>query len=135
MVENQLRQGKLAGLLIFASSRYCPWCGLVANDQLLPRLRAVELPQVAIVEFDINDAKPLQLDPTHQAARLVIAPKTSPSAWAKTHNVRVVPTVVAVNRQLYPLRPGLVGYNSVDFYSAYLEEQIVASVNYWARPH
>ena len=132
-ISRQLQEGRLAGLLVFASSKHCPWCGLVSNDQLLPRLRTPGLAKIAIVEFDINDATTLTSAGNPHSEGLRLPSNVSPLAWAKAHNIRVVPTITAVNRQLTPLRTPLVGYSSADFYGAYLEEQITEAVNYWAK--
>lgn len=132
-ISSQLQEGRLAGLLVFASSKYCPWCGLVSNDQLLPRLRASGMPKIAIVEFDINDPTPAITASDQHSGGLRLTSNLSPLAWAKAHKIRVVPTVTAVNRQLIPLGPPLIGYSSADFYGAYLEEQITQAVNYWAK--
>lgn len=138
-IAGQIQTGQLRGLLIFASSRYCPWCGLVVSEQLLPRLRAPDLPPIAIVEFNINDSRPLttHLDKTEGGLeppkRRKLSPDLSPSTWAKSHQIRVVPTVTAVDQQLLPLLPPLVGYGSADFYGAYLEEQVRESIRYWAK--
>jgi hypothetical protein len=138
-IAGQVQAGHLQGFLIFASSRYCPWCGLVVSEQLLPRLRARDFPPIAIVEFDINDSQPLatRLENTMGGLgppmRRKLSPDLSPSTWAKSHQIRVVPTVTAVDQQLSPLLPPLVGYGSADFYGAYLEEQVRESIRYWAR--
>lgn len=132
-ISKQLHEGQFKGLLIFASSRYCPWCGLVANDQLLPRLKASGPPKIAIVEFDIDDATPLPKPSGGSLQGLRLPVSLSPRTWAKTHKIRVVPSVAAVDQQLSPLRAPLIGYSSVDFYGAYLEEQINESIRYWAK--
>jgi len=132
-ISKQLHEGQFKGLLIFASSSYCPWCGLVANDQLLPRLKASGLPQIAIVEFDIDDSTPLPNPSGDPSQGLRLPVSLSPRTWAKAHKIRVVPSVTAVNQQLSPLRAPLIGYSSVDFYGAYLEEQITESIRYWAK--
>ena len=129
----QLQEGRLAGLLVFASSKHCPWCGLVSNDQLLPRLRTPGLAKIAIVEFDINDPTPVITASDQHSGGLRLPSNLSPLAWAKAHKIRVVPTVTAVNSQLTPLRTPLIGYSSADFYGAYLEEQITQAVNYLAK--
>jgi hypothetical protein len=132
-ISEQLHKGQIKGLLIFASSRYCPWCGLVSNDQLLPRLNANGLPKIAIVEFDIDDSTPLPTQGDSPSKGLRPTVNMSPLTWAKAHKIRVVPTVTAVDQQLSPLRPPLIGYSSADFYGAYLEEQITKSIRYWVK--
>jgi hypothetical protein len=132
-ISEQLYEGQIKGLLIFASSRYCPWCGLVTNDQLLPRLKASGLPKIAIIEFDIDDSTPLPAPSGVPLKGLRLPVNLSPLSWAKAHKIRVVPTITAVNQQLSPLRAPLIGYSSADFYGAYLEEQITESIRYWVK--
>lgn len=132
-ISEQLYEGQIKGLLIFASSRYCPWCGLVTNDQLLPRLKASGLPKIAVIEFDIDDSTPLPAPSGGPLKGLRLPVNLSPLSWAKAHKIRVVPTITAVNQQLSPLRAPLIGYSSADFYGAYLEEQITESIRYWVK--
>lgn len=132
-ISEQLYEGQIKGLLIFGSSRYCPWCGLVTNDQLLPRLKASGLPKIAIIEFDIDDSTPLPAPSGVPLKGLRLPVNLSPLSWAKAHKIRVVPTITAVNQQLSPLRAPLIGYSSADFYGAYLEEQITESIRYWVK--
>jgi hypothetical protein len=131
-IASQLKEGQIKGFLIFASSKYCPWCGLVLREQLLPRLRARDLPPIAIVEFDINNSRSLAISRDNPTGVFELSANLSPSTWATSHKIRVVPTLTAVDQRLSPLLPALVGYSSADFYGAYLEEQIGESIRYWA---
>ena len=127
--------GQLKGMLVFVSSKHCPWCHAVIKEQLLPRLRSQSLPPIAIVEFDIQDTRSLQSHKSRQgkwdSPDLAWPESLSPASWARRMRIRAVPTIVAVNEKLHPIVEPLIGYNLADFYGSYLEDQVNASVNYW----
>jgi thioredoxin-related protein len=129
--------GQVKGLLIFVSSQHCPWCHAVIKEQLLPRLRSQSLPPISIIEFDIQDTRPLMSHQNKQdtwiSLKLAWPEGLSPASWAKSLRIRAVPTIVAVNEKLQPLVEPLVGYNLADFYGSYLEDQVNASIHYWKK--
>ncbi|MFM1881030.1 MAG: hypothetical protein RLZZ344_1264 [Pseudomonadota bacterium] len=113
---------------IMVSSAHCPWCGLVIQEQLIPRIRAKTGPRLEVVVFDLSDTTPVRLAvPSGPALRL------SPQAWAQAHRYRVAPTLVMVGSAAQPLFGPLVGYSSRDFYGAYLDDQVERAQRYWSQ--
>lgn len=139
---------KNRAVAIMVTAAHCPWCGLVIEEQLIPRIRSRSGPALDVVVFDIADSQTvlvLQPDTRPEAGsteRPRPSPKTpagpapaalrfSPARWAENHGFRVAPTVAMVGRDAEPLFPPLVGYSSRDFYGAYLDDQVVRAHRYW----
>jgi len=53
----QARNLVVAGML---TSHRCPWCVALRKEQLDPRMRASQAPQLMVVEFDVDDTAPIQ---------------------------------------------------------------------------
>lgn len=124
------------------TAAHCPWCALVIEEQLLPRIRSRTGPALDVVVFDIADSQTavvLQPNTPPETGRSApsgpspAALRFTPARWAENHNYRVAPTVVLVDRDAEPLFPPLVGYSSRDFYGAYLDDQVVRAQRYWSQ--
>ncbi|MEN9794112.1 MAG: hypothetical protein RJA17_652 [Pseudomonadota bacterium] len=126
------------GLVVvaMASLPNCPWCDLVLRDQLLPRMRSAGHPKLSTVVLDITDRRPMHrpgLKPPEAGLEWLAQ---SPQQWARQQRIRMAPTVFAMNFAGQPIGEPLVGYSSVDFYGAYLEDRIQLAKAHWARgPH
>lgn len=126
------------GLVVvaMASLPNCPWCDLVLRDQLLPRMRSAGHPTLRTVILDITDRRPMHrpgLKPPEAGLEWLAQ---SPQQWARQQRIRMAPTVFAMNFAGQPIGEPLVGYSSVDFYGAYLEDRIQLAKAHWARgPH
>lgn len=145
---SRAQKEKNRAVAIMVTAAYCPWCGLVIEEQLIPRIRSRSGPALDVVVFDIADSQTvLILQPNTRpeagsTERSGPSPKTSPgpspadlrftpARWAENHGYRVAPTVAMVGKDAEPLFPPLVGYSSRDFYGAYLDDQIVRANRYW----
>lgn len=113
---------------IMVSSAHCPWCGLLINEQLIPRVRSTSGPRLDVVVFDLADTQLVRLTPPGSPVQ-----QFSPQAWAQANRYRVAPTLVMVSNACQPLFPPLVGYSSRDFYGAYLDEQVERAQRYWSQ--
>lgn len=123
------------GLVVvaMASLPNCPWCDLVLRDQLLPRMRSAGHPTLRTVILDITDRQPMHrpgLKPPEAGLEWLAQ---SPQQWARQQRIRMAPTVFAMNFAGQPIGEPLVGYSSVDFYGAYLEDRIQLAKAHWAR--
>ena len=108
--------------LVLVTLEHCPYCKLVIREQIVPRVKEGR-PALRVLEFDLSDTTPIE-------ARGPLS-KVTPMLWAREHRFRLAPTVVAVNASLKPIGEPLLGYSSPDFYSAYLEDLIVAAQAAW----
>jgi hypothetical protein len=132
LVEAAKARGGLV-VMAMASLPNCPWCDLVLRDQLLPRMRSADHPQLRTVILDITDRRPMRrpgLKP-HEAGLEWLA--QSPQQWARQQRIRMAPTVFPIDFAGQPIGEPLVGYSSVDFYGAYLEDRIQLAKAHWAR--
>ncbi|MCO5099641.1 MAG: thioredoxin fold domain-containing protein [Burkholderiaceae bacterium] len=98
----------------------CPWCEVVRRNYLRHLEGAV--PGVRVAEYGITDERPFERtgpsDDTPQSA----------SALAKSLGIRVSPTVAFLDDDNGELAERLVGYNSPDFYGAYLDARIAGAL-------
>lgn len=109
--------------LVLISLEHCPYCKRVIREQLAPRIKK-GTPAIEVLEFDLNDTRPINGLGQQQ--------ETSPSAWARAFDFRLAPTLTAVTPDLTPAGSPLLGYSSPDFYSAYLEDLILAGRSNWS---
>ena len=121
------RRAKDRAVAIMVSSAHCPWCGLLINEQLIPRVRSPSGPRLDVVVFDLADTQPIRLSPPSGPPL-----QFSPQSWAQSHRYRVAPTLIMVGSSVQPLFAPLVGYSSRDFYGAYLDEQAERAQRYWS---
>ncbi|MGA0187713.1 MAG: hypothetical protein ACO3JE_06145 [Burkholderiaceae bacterium] len=120
-------------LIAMASLPNCPWCDVVLKDQLLPRMRSADRPQVRVVLLDITDRRPIRT-PGNRAERPELTwLAQSPQQWARAQGIRMAPTVFPLDLTGQAIGEPLVGYSSVDFYGAYLEDRIQLAKAHWAR--
>ena len=108
--------------IVLVSLDHCPFCRRLIQEQLVPRMKEGS-PTIVVMEFDLSDG--LQTDA--RGTRFL----PSPREWALRYGFRFAPTVTAVDPDLKPVGSPLLGYSSVDFYSAYLEALIVAGRTSW----
>jgi len=98
----------------------CPWCEVVRRNYLRHLEGAV--PGVRVAEYGIGDERPFERtgtgDDTPQNA----------SALAKSLGIRVSPTVAFLDDENRELAERLVGYDSPDFYGAYLDARIAGAL-------
>lgn len=114
-----------AGIAVVAglySSDSCPWCVALKNEQLSPRIKSKQAPNLLIVEFNADSRVTFNFPAQGR--------KTA-KQWAQSQGYRLMPTLVMLNERALPLGDPLVGYSSPDFYAAYLEERIKAAHTYW----
>jgi thioredoxin-related protein len=124
----QAQKSKDRAVAIMVSSAHCPWCGLLINEQLIPRVRSVLGPGLDVVVFDLVDTQIIRLTPPGSSPL-----QFTPQAWAQAHRYRVAPTLVMVGSTCQPLFEPLVGYSSRDFYGAYLDAQVERAQRYWSQ--
>jgi len=120
-------------VVAMASLPNCPWCDLVLKDQLLPRMRSADPPRVRTVILDITDRRPIQAPAIKAATPDLEWLAQSPQQWARQQRIRMAPTVFPIDFAGQPIGEPLVGYSSVDFYGAYLEDRIQLAKAHWAR--
>ncbi|MEY3572438.1 MAG: hypothetical protein RJA77_353 [Pseudomonadota bacterium] len=108
--------------LVLVTLEHCPYCKLLIREQLIPRMKEGH-PQLRVLEFDLSDTTPIE-------TRGPLS-KVNAKLWAREHRFRLAPTLVAVNPDLKPIGDPLLGYSSPDFYSAYLEDLILAAQAAW----
>jgi thioredoxin-related protein len=105
-------------LLVFAAED-CEYCQRLESEVLGPmRLAGVEPGRVILRKVMVEDYQQLRDFQGHTL---------SASSYARRHKVRVTPTIALVNAEGEPLVPNIVGYQSPDFYPAYLEQAIDVS--------
>ena len=125
------------GLVVvaMASLPNCPWCDLVLRDQLLPRMRSDTPPHVRAVVLDITDRRPILGGgaPDNRAPGQLAWLAQSPQQWARRQRIRMAPTVFPIDLLGQAIGEPLIGYSSVDFYGAYLEDRIQLAKAHWAR--
>jgi hypothetical protein len=127
-VLTQAQKARDRAVAIMVSSAHCPWCGLVIQEQLIPRVRSPSGPKLDVVVFDLADTQLIRLSPPGNSPL-----QFSPQAWAQTHGYRLAPTLVMVGSACQPLFAPLVGYSSRDFYGAYLDDQVERAQRYWSQ--
>lgn len=94
----------------------CPYCEIVRRNYL--RHLVGQVPGLRVVEYGLDDDRPFRDPPRHAEA------PRSAAALARSLGVRFAPTVVFLGDDGEELAQRLVGYNSPDFYGAYLEQGI-----------
>lgn len=107
-----LAESRVSGrpIVLMFSSVGCAWCELVRRDHLRYLARDQHRLGVIVVELDLLDRKPFKDGET-------------PAGIAKALGVRFAPTVAFLGPE-GELAERLIGYQSADFYGAYLEDRI-----------
>jgi thioredoxin-related protein len=104
-----------AVLVLFAEAG-CPFCERLRRDYLLPLQRNAEYGRkVAFFEVDVHATKPL---------RDFAGVEVTQAQLARRYGIRIMPTVLLLGPDGRPLAEPLVGYQSSDFYGAYLDQRI-----------
>lgn len=115
---------------VMASTRGCPWCMRLTEEQLLPRMRTADKPVFKAVEVDLNDKR------RHLGGRLVGKEPlvlTSPAEWTQYHGLRFAPTLGLIGPRLELLTKPQIGYTSSDFYGADLDTAIEIAAQAWRK--
>jgi hypothetical protein len=99
--------------IVLVSVEGCGFCKQVRRDHLRHLARAPESSRVMISELDISDRQPF-------------TEGSSPAELAASLGIRLAPTVAFFGPE-GELAERLVGYNSADFYGAYLEDRIATA--------
>jgi len=109
-----------APVLIAFMQRSCPYCRVARRDYLVPlhndpRWRKRVLIREVEVDRNIgmNDFS---------------GGKTTHLAFARSHGVRTVPTLIAFDADGKPVAPPIVGLLTEDFYRLYIEQTIEAGL-------
>lgn len=100
-------------IVLMFSSVGCAWCELVRRDHLRHLARDQQKLGLIVVELDLLDRKPF-------------ADGETPAGIAKAMGVRFAPTVAFLGPE-GELAERLLGYQSADFYGAYLDDRIAAA--------
>lgn len=131
-----LRESARTGRPVVAmfSIHGCPYCLLVRRDHLRHLAREQATRGVFVVELDLNDRKPFSdaaTDdgrPTKQASAVWPATAAvSPAAVADALGIRLAPSITFIGPH-GELAERLVGYQSADFYGAYLDDRIETAI-------
>lgn len=107
-------------LVVLFSIAGCGFCELVRHDHLRYLARDPEASAVLVAELDIFDRRPF-------------TEGSSPAELAASLGIRAAPTVAFFGPD-GELAQRLVGYNSADFYGAYLDRRMAAAITAMARP-
>lgn len=108
-----------APILLVFSAEDCDYCLRLESEVLGPMRKAGEDPARVIVrKVMLEDYKKLRDFQGHTL---------STSSYAHRYRVHVTPTIALVNADGEALVPNIVGYQSPDFYPAYLEQAIDVS--------
>jgi thioredoxin-related protein len=112
--DGRLARRQQLPILLFYSRDACPWCERARREQIQALARETP-PRVIIRQIDID----------HETALTDFAGKTSShGALARNAKVRLAPTLSFVGPDGAPLAAPIVGYQSTDFYGAYIDRAI-----------
>jgi len=110
-------------------------CLLVRRDHLRHLAREQARRGVFVVELELNDRRPFSDASTDEGRSTTRGPgawrsaaaAVSPAALADALGIRLTPTVAFIGPR-GELAERLIGYQSADFYGAYLDERVGASI-------
>jgi len=112
----------------------CPHCLRVRRDHLRHLAREQTTRGVFVVELELNDRRPFSDAATDEGRptnrESAVWPATaavSPAALAAALGIRLAPTVAFIGPH-GELAERLIGYQSADFYGAYLDDRIEAAI-------
>ncbi len=108
-------EGKV--LVVLYGTATCPWCAKVRRNYLAPLARTGA---AVVIEIDLEHAMPLK-DFSGRA--------TDHRTFARSQQVRVMPTVAMYGGSGEALAEPLIGMSSEDFYGAYLEERLAIATS------
>lgn len=107
---------KLPLLLVFRAD-YCDYCRQLEHEHLIPMEKSGKYAaRILIRRFSIDKAETV-IDFQGQTL--------SAEAFATKYQASLTPTVLFLNADGQPVAEPLLGYNSPDYYGAYLEKAIV----------
>lgn len=116
-----MQQSNQVVLVAFVAD-YCGYCRQLEKDQLKPLLKAGHYKDhILIRTVDIAN--------THTLLDFQGKP-SSPSAFATQYHADITPTLVFLDKTGQEVAERLVGYNSPDFYGAYLERSIQQAIKH-----
>lgn len=116
-----MQQANQVVLVAFVAD-YCGYCRQLEKDQLKPLLKAGHYKDhILIRTVDIAN--------THTLLDFQGKP-SSPSAFANQYHADITPTLVFLDKTGQEIAERLVGYNSPDFYGAYLESSIQQAIKH-----
>ncbi|MEK9720810.1 MAG: thioredoxin fold domain-containing protein [Quisquiliibacterium sp.] len=116
-------------IVLLFSLKGCVWCERLRREQLVSLAKQASSRSIQVIEFDLNDTTPFaqtKRSGTGPALPSDLARIGSPRQLATRLKVSLAPTVVFLGPQ-GEIAERLEGYNSPDFYSAYLDERIAAA--------
>lgn len=103
----------------------CPFCETIRREQLHHLAREQADRGVRVVEYGLTDHKPFAgPGPSADPPAAQSASHATPAALAAALGIRLAPTVVFLGPDGSELAERLVGYQSSDFYGAYLDQRI-----------
>lgn len=109
-------------VLVAFVADYCGYCRQLEKDYLKPMLKSGDYEtRILIRTVDIAGTQNL-LDFKGEPV--------SPSDFAKNYQASITPTLVFLGKAGQEIAERLVGYNSPDFYGAYLDSSIEQAIKY-----
>lgn len=112
----------------------CPHCLRVRRDHLRHLAREQATRGVFVVELELNDRRPFSdtaIDEGRSTKRVSAdwpaGAAVSPAALADALGIRLAPTVAFIGPP-GELAERLIGYQSVDFYGAYLDDRVETAI-------
>ena len=119
---SQLMQQSHQPVLVAFVAEYCGYCRQLEKDQLKPLVKKGDYTtRIFIRTVDIADTETLLNFKGEQV---------SPSDFANQYHADITPTLVFLDHTGQEIAERLVGYNSPDFYGAYLESAIEQAINH-----
>ncbi len=115
----QASQTQRAILLEF-SAESCPYCVTLEEEILKPMIRSGDYQNKILI-------RKLNID-QYQSVIDFNGNKVSPSELASRYKVWVTPTVVLLDSQGREIAARQVGINSIDYYGAYLDDEIEVAI-------
>ncbi len=107
---------KSLGLLLMFHAEHCPYCALMEKEILSPMLKSGDYTDKVII-------RKLQLDASREIKNFK-GETVKPSDVAARYNVMLTPTLVFLDKDGNQKAKKMVGINTVDYFGAYLDEEI-----------
>lgn len=109
-------RAKRVPVLIAFMQQSCPYCAIARRDHLLPlQANPQWRERVLIREVETDRSTPM---------RDFAGTATTHRAFARSHDVRKVPTLMVFDSDGKPVGPPLTGLLTQDFYQLYIEQAI-----------
>ncbi|MBY0271285.1 MAG: thioredoxin fold domain-containing protein [Burkholderiales bacterium] len=114
-------QSRRVPVLIAFMQQSCPYCAVARRDYLIPLQADPQWKnRVLIREIDVDRSTEM---------RDFAGTATTHRAFARSHDVTRVPTLIVFDADGKPVGPPLAGLMSDDFYRLYIEQAIEAGLN------